>query len=66
MGKPTEAIRPLFLTPEQASKASGLGINQIRHLMDEGKIAYLRNGSRKLTTIQALWDYYQREKISVM
>lgn len=64
MKKSTEMVRPLFLTAEQASKASGLGVNLIRHLMDEKKIEYLQNGNRRLTTIQALWDYYQREKVS--
>ena len=66
MSKSTEASRPLFLTPEQASKASGLGVNLIRRLMAEGKIEYLQNGNRRLTTIQALWDYYQREKTAVV
>lgn len=66
MSKPTEKNRPLFLTPEQASKASGLGVNLIRRLMDERKIEYLQNGNRRLTTIQALMDYYQREKVSAV
>ena len=65
MKKSSETIRPLFLTAEQASKASGLGVNLIRRLMDDKKIEYLQNGNRRLTTIQALWGYYQREKISV-
>lgn len=66
MRKSAEAIRPLFLTPEQASKVSGLGVNLIRRLMAEGKIEYLQNGNRRLTTMQALWDYYQREKVPVV
>lgn len=56
-------VHPLFLTPEQAAKVSGLGVNLIRRLMDERRIDYLPNGNRRLTTIQALEDYYQREKI---
>lgn len=59
---PLEA-QPLFLTPEQAAKVSGLGVNLIRRLMDERRIDYLSNGNRRLTTIRALEDYYQREKI---
>lgn len=54
---------PLFLTPEQASKLSGLGINRIRQLMEEGLLEYLPVGNRKLTTINALNDYYQRAKV---
>lgn len=64
MKKSTETIRPLFLTAEQASKASGLGVNRIRQLMDDGHLEYLPIGNRKLTTIKALMDYYQREKVS--
>ena len=65
MKKSTEMVRPLFLTAEQAGRASGLGVNLIRRLMDEKKIEYLQNGNRRLTTIKALWDYYQREKVPV-
>lgn len=54
---------PLFLTPEQASKLSGLGVNRIRQLMEEGLLEYLPVGNRKLTTINALNDYYQRAKV---
>lgn len=63
MKKPAKVIRPLFLTAEEASKVSGLGVNLIRRLMAEGRIEYLQNGNRRLTTMQALWDYYQREKV---
>lgn len=54
---------PLFLTPEQAAKASGLGVNRIRQMMDQGKLEYLPVGNRRLTTIQALESYYQRFKV---
>lgn len=54
--------RPLFLNPEEAGRISGLGVNQIRRLMEEGKLEFLKNGNRKLTTIRALLDYYEREK----
>lgn len=66
MKKSTEVPHKLLLTAEEASKVSGLGVNLIRRLMDEGKIEYLQNGNRRLTTIQALMDYYQREKVSVV
>ena len=54
----------LFLTPEQASKISGLGVNRIRQLMEDWQLEYLPVGNRKLTTIEALQDYYQRAKIA--
>lgn len=56
---------PLFLTPEQASKISGLGINRLRQLMEEGQLEYLPVGNRRLTTVEALMDYYQRAKVPV-
>ena len=34
----------LFLTPEQASKISGLGVNRIRQLMEDGQLEYLPVG----------------------
>jgi len=62
MNKQAPKTMPLFLTPEEASKVSGIGVNQIRRLMEERRIDFLPNGNRRLTTIQALWDYYEREK----
>lgn len=62
----TAPSRKLFLTPEEASKMSGLGINQLRRLMDERKIDFLKNGNRRLLTVRALLDYYEREKVSAL
>lgn len=62
MNKQAPKMMPLFLTPEEASKVSGIGVNQIRRLMEEHKIDFLQNGNRRLTTVQALRDYYEREK----
>lgn len=64
MKKETRAAYPLFLTPEQASKLSGLGVNRVRQLMDDHQLEYLPVGNRRLTTAAALLDYYQRAKIS--
>lgn len=55
---------PLFLTPEKAAKISGLGVNRIRQLMDDRELAYLPVGKRKLTTVEALCDYYERAKVT--
>lgn len=57
---------PLFLTPEQASKVSGIGVNRIRQLMEDGRLEYLPVGNRRLTTVQALLDYYDRAKVSTV
>ena len=65
MKKTTETTYPLFLTPEQAAKVSGLGVNRVRQLMDDRLLEYLPVGNRRLTTIEALRDYYQRAKISI-
>ena len=54
-GKKKTEIFPLFLTPEQASK-----------LMDEGQLEYLPVGNRRLTTVQALLDYYDRAKVPIV
>ena len=63
--KKTENL-PLFLTPEQASKVSGIGVNRIRQLMDEGHLEYLPVGNRRLTTVKALLDYYDRAKVPIV
>lgn len=65
MRKALETAYPLFLTPEQAAKLSGLGVNRIRQLMDDRLLEYLPVGNRRLTTIEALRDCYQRAKISI-
>lgn len=63
MQKAVSTQYPLFLTPEQASKVSGIGVNRIRQLMEEKQIEYLPVGKRRVTTIQALLDYYERAKV---
>lgn len=63
--KPQADYITLFLTPEHASKISGLGVNRIRQLMEDGQLEYLPVGNRRLTTIEALLDYYQRAKVPV-
>ena len=54
---------PLFLSPNQAAQLSGLGVNRIRQLMEDGQMEYLPVGNRRLTTVQALLDYYKRAKV---
>ena len=45
---------PLFLSPDQAAKIQ---------LMEDGQLEYLPVGNRRLTTVQALLDYYKRAKV---
>lgn len=47
------------------SRVSGIGENKLRDLMDNGELEYLQNGNRRLLTDRAIWDYYERNKVSV-
>ena len=61
------ADNPLSIlkTVEQMSRISGLGENKLRELMDEGELEYISNGNRRLLADKAIWDWYQRNKVSV-
>ena len=54
---------PFFMTAEQAAEVSGIGENRLRALMDERKIEFLPVGNRRLITREALYDYYERNKV---
>ena len=41
MEKNKIAAAPLFLTPEQAARRSGIGINTIRRLMESGELSHI-------------------------
>lgn len=62
MEKNKIAADPLFLTPEQASLRSGIGINTIRQLMENGKLGHITIGNRKLTSLWDLREFYERSK----
>ncbi|MFT9078645.1 DNA-binding protein [Ethanoligenens sp.] len=53
---------PIFKTVEQMSKISGLGESKLRELMSNGEIEFVSVGNRRLLTVQALWDWYERNK----
>ena len=38
-------------------------LDRIRQLMEDGQLEYLPVGNRRLTTVQALLDYYKRAKV---
>ena len=55
---------PFFMTAEQAAEVSGIGENRLRALMDERKLDFLPVGNRRLITREALYEYYERNKVS--
>lgn len=57
---PTTEIVPMLKTVEQMSKYSGIGINKLRELINNGEIEYIQNGNRCLLADKAIWDWYNR------
>lgn len=62
--KPDPIIVPMLKTVEQMSQFSGIGINRLRELINDGEIEYVRNGNRYLLADQAIWDWYERNKVN--
>lgn len=64
--KTPQAVRnpfePMLKTVEQMAVVSGIGENRLRQLMDNGELAFIQNGNRRLISEQAIWDYYNRAK----
>ena len=46
-------------------RASGIGENKLRELMDNGELEYVQNGNRRLIADTAIWDWYERAKNAV-
>lgn len=44
-------------------KSAASASTGIRQLMEDGQLEYLPVGNRRLTTVQALLDYYKRAKV---
>lgn len=57
-------IISMLKTVEQMSRLSGIGENRLRELMDKGKIEYIQNGNRRLLVDSAIWEWYNRKKVS--
>lgn len=57
---PVTEIVPMLKTVEQMSKYSGIGINKLRELINNGEIEYIQNGNRCLLADRAIWDWYDR------
>ena len=60
---PDSVIVPMLKTVEQMSQYSGIGINRLRELINDGEIEYVRNGNRYLLADRAIWDWYERNKV---
>lgn len=60
---PVTEIVPMLKTVEQMSKYSGIGINKLRELINNGEIEYVQNGNRCLLADKAIWDWYNRNCI---
>jgi len=45
------------------SKVCGIGENNLKKLMDDGELEYVRNGNRRLIADEAIWDWYNRSKV---
>lgn len=61
--KNNQNFLPMFKSPELMAKVSGIGENTLRTLMSERKVDYIQIGNRKLLTDQALWNWYEENKI---
>lgn len=56
---------PLLMSAVEMAKVSGIGENTLRNLMSKNEIEYLQIGSHRLLAERAIWDYYDRNKITV-
>lgn len=56
------AYPPLLMTASTMSKISGLGENTLRTLMAKNEIEFLQIGTHRLLCVNAIWDYYNRNK----
>ena len=54
---------PLFLTLSQAAAVSGIGVNKLRQLADDGELDYIPIGNRKLVTLDGLMAWYESNKV---
>lgn len=63
MSATTSEVLPMLKSVEQMSRISGIGENKLRELMDKNEIEYVENGNRRLLADQAIWDWYQRNRV---
>lgn len=56
---------PLLKTAAEMSKICGIGENRLRTMMENGEVEFLQVGSKRLLSIRAIQDYYERNKVPV-
>lgn len=56
---------PILKTIKQMSQICGIGENTLRCLVEKGEIEYVQIGNRKLLVDKAIWDWYEKHKMSV-
>ena len=61
---PASEIVPMLKTIEQMSLISGIGQNRLREMIEKGEIDYIRNGKRFLLADKAIWDWYERNRVT--
>lgn len=61
----TKTLLPILKTVEQMSKISGIDENKLRELMDNSELEYVQNGHHQLNADTAIWNWYERAKITV-
>lgn len=59
-----EITYPLLMTAKQMSQLCGIGENTLRALMADNQLEHLQVGSHRLIPVSAIWDYYERNKVS--
>jgi excisionase family DNA binding protein len=55
-----------FKTIEQMSAVSGIGENTLRILVENREIDFISVGNRRLIADAAIWEWYERNKISAL
>ncbi|MFT8889952.1 MAG: helix-turn-helix domain-containing protein [Ethanoligenens sp.] len=55
---------PILKTIKQMSQLCGIGEGTLRYLVEKGEIDYVQVGNRKLLVVDAIWDWYERNKTS--
>lgn len=61
----TQEFYPMLLNAKQMSKVSGIGENTLRSLMARKELEYLEIGNHKLICVNAIWDFYNRNRTPV-
>jgi len=61
----TTAAWPLLKTAAEMSRICGIGENRLRTMMDNGEVEFLQVGSKRLLTIRAIQEYYERNKVRI-